>query len=315
MQVQSDDPFPAVDTVLEHCTKPVRTRLQRVVELYNIEAAGRDDDDEWRTRTEVEVHRLVAALQGSDGAGARAFEALRLRYACCRLLPADGWHVLDAVLTDDGQVTQSFDYYGGIDASTNQPCGLPAGETLKSRLAAGTQPTRTFSTWLQAHVFVKTGETLPVLSVGGKRGSSKCLTRTEMEALCDWMTPRIVTRNGVACPDEDVKTKKAADALGGTWRWEYTTRLDGLRTAGHVDRYYYLPTGGRRRALSEVAAWRATQQGQAPQTAGVAAGLAQSRAPKRKHSAAAGAPPSRPARRCKDAARPNYAELDGDDSE
>ena len=65
------------------------------------------------------------------------------------------------------------------------------------------------------------------------------------------MTPRVVLRNGVACPDEAVE-EHLGDRFLGTWRWDQTVTRAAGSTAGHVDKYFIAPDGTRMRSLNEV---------------------------------------------------------------
>ena len=74
------------------------------------------------------------------------------------------------------------------------------------------------------------------------------------------MTPRVVLRDGIACPDEAVKEHLSEHKLG-TWRWETIKRVGGT-TAGHVDKYFIAPDGTRMRSLNEVQRYLQCRSGQ-----------------------------------------------------
>jgi hypothetical protein len=206
------------------------------------------------------VRRQVALLQLSAGGGPDPLAALRSRFAPDRhrlTHEADGWLVVHPVTKSGGVGDAQYLYYGDIGAD-GKPTGMPPGRSIDPNAAA----VRVFSgkgAWLEVHHF-RSGTPFVMPGAGsGTGGCASVLPNAEAERMKNAMTPRVVMRNGVACPTEAVK-EHLGDCCLGTWRWEYVTRAAGA-TAGHVDKYFISPDHVRMRSLNEVQRYLQSRSG------------------------------------------------------
>ena len=213
----------------------------------------------WPPRSLGAVRRQVALLQLSAGGGPDTLAALRARFAPDRqmlLHKEDGWLMVRPVTKNGGIGDPQFLYFGDIDAD-GKPTGMPPGRSLDPNAAA----VRVFAgkgAWLAVHHF-RSGVPFVMPGSGSGGGFAPQLPSAEAQRVRDAMTPRVVLRDGVACPGEAVKEQLGELKLG-TWRWETITRAGGS-TAGQVDKHFIAPDGTRMRSLNEVQRYLQSRSG------------------------------------------------------